>query len=203
MIVFEIQDVADVGPAPAVDRLILVAHHGDAAGAVGQEAHEAVLHVVGVLELVHEHVIEKLGQGGAAGQSALHSVERREQQAAEVDGAGGAEALFVQGGRPCPPPRRNSRPRDTGRAGALVLRAIDHGEHLAHGKGLLGHLHVGQHARHQSARIVVVVDDEFLANANGRRRIGAAGARRCRGRCPATCRGCRGRGRRTVSRRAL
>ena len=41
-------------------------------------------------------------------------------------------------------------------------------EYLAHGKGLFGHLHVAEHARHQPARIVVVVDHEFLANADGR-----------------------------------
>ena len=61
VVALEVEDVADVGAAPAVDRLILVADDGDAAGAPRQAAHQPVLHAVGVLELVDQHVIEALG----------------------------------------------------------------------------------------------------------------------------------------------
>ena len=38
-----------------------------------QEAHQPVLHAVGVLELVDQHVVEALGQLGAAGLSGIIS----------------------------------------------------------------------------------------------------------------------------------
>ena len=168
VVAFEIQDVADVGPAPAVDRLILVADDGDAARAVGQKTHEAVLHVVGVLKFVDEHMIEKLGQGRGSRAVGLAQVERREQQAAEVDRAGGGQALFVQTVGLAHDFVEVVARGILIRGGALVFRAIDHREHLADGKGLFGNFHIGQHARHEPARIVVVVDDEFLADADGR-----------------------------------
>ena len=62
MVTLEIEDVADVGPPPAVDGLVLVAHHRDAACAAREEPHQAVLHTVGVLELVDQNVIEAFGQ---------------------------------------------------------------------------------------------------------------------------------------------
>ena len=54
-------DVLDLGVAPAVDRLLRVADHGDVAEAVGGEQPDEVeLDAVGVLELVDEQVAEPL-----------------------------------------------------------------------------------------------------------------------------------------------
>ena len=51
-IVFEIEDVADVGAAPFVDRLILVADHADISGSCRERLHQQVLHAIGVLVLI-------------------------------------------------------------------------------------------------------------------------------------------------------
>ncbi len=60
VVALEVQDVADIGRAPGVDRLIGVAHNADVAVAAGQQPRELVLRHVGVLELVDQHVEEAL-----------------------------------------------------------------------------------------------------------------------------------------------
>ena len=50
------QDVVEVGAAPAVDPLVLVAHGGEVAVAARELVHQPQLGVVGVLELVDQEV---------------------------------------------------------------------------------------------------------------------------------------------------
>ncbi len=57
-ILLEAQDVADLGPAPRIDRLVVIADAGDVAVALGQEAQPKILGDVGVLILVHQEVPE-------------------------------------------------------------------------------------------------------------------------------------------------
>ena len=57
-IALEIQNIADVRPAPAIDRLVLVAHHAHVAVHLGEQPHQLVLTAVGVLILVHHHVAQ-------------------------------------------------------------------------------------------------------------------------------------------------
>ena len=52
-IALEVEDVADIRPAPAVDGLVLVADHGDVVAIAGQQAHQIVLAAIGVLIFVH------------------------------------------------------------------------------------------------------------------------------------------------------
>src|SRR5262249_39481177 len=54
----EEDEVADVGAAPAVDRLVVVADGADLGAAAGEELEEAVLRAVRVLELVDHQVLE-------------------------------------------------------------------------------------------------------------------------------------------------
>ena len=51
----------DLGAAPAVDRLVVVAHHAQVAMAGGQGLDDAVLAAVGVLVLVDQQVVEPAG----------------------------------------------------------------------------------------------------------------------------------------------
>ena len=95
MVPLEVEDVADIGPPPAVDGLILVAHHRDAAGAAREETHQAVLHAVGVLELVDQNVIEPLGQRGSHRAVGAAQAQGPEQKAAEVHRVGRGQALLV------------------------------------------------------------------------------------------------------------
>ena len=59
-VLLELADVADVGAAEGVDRLILVAHHRQVAVLLGQDRDQLELGVVGVLVLVDHHVAEGL-----------------------------------------------------------------------------------------------------------------------------------------------
>ena len=59
VVVLELEDVADVGAAPRVDRLVVVADHGEVAVLAGEQVGDAVLGVVGVLVLVDHHVAER------------------------------------------------------------------------------------------------------------------------------------------------
>ena len=56
----EVEDVLDVGPAEGVDALAVIAHHGDVLMPRRQGLHDAVLHGVRVLVLVHQQVLEAL-----------------------------------------------------------------------------------------------------------------------------------------------
>src|SRR5690606_29832877 len=62
----ELVDVLGVGAAPGVDRLVVVAHAGDAAALAGEGFQQAVLRVVGVLVFVHQQVAQALAPGVAA-----------------------------------------------------------------------------------------------------------------------------------------
>ncbi len=63
----EVEDVAHRGGAEGVDGLRVVADAGDARAVRAQQADDVGLQRVGVLELVHEHVVETLAHAGAAG----------------------------------------------------------------------------------------------------------------------------------------
>ncbi len=90
----EVEQVARLGAAPAVDRLVVVADHGQVARVSGQVPHQPVLHQVGVLELVDQDVAETSRQlrphVGVVGQ-----VEHLEQQVVEVDRVLAGQPLAV------------------------------------------------------------------------------------------------------------
>ena len=56
----EFEDVADVSTPEPVDRLVAVAHHADIAVPGSQQHDQFILHDVGVLVLVDQHVLEAL-----------------------------------------------------------------------------------------------------------------------------------------------
>ena len=56
VVALEIEDVADVGAAPAVDRLVLVADHAQISRSRGERLHDQVLDAVGVLVLVDQQM---------------------------------------------------------------------------------------------------------------------------------------------------
>ncbi len=97
IVLLEVEDVADVGAAPGVDRLVRVAHHAQVAVLAGELVHQLVLHAVGVLVLVHQHVLpaaavvlEHLGE-------ALEELHGLQQQVAEVEGVRVGEQALVGG----------------------------------------------------------------------------------------------------------
>ncbi len=100
-VALEIEDVADVGAAPAIDGLILVTHHADVLVGLGEQAHQVVLAAIGVLVFVDhdefETAIHLEAQIGVVGEQP-HGFE---QQVVEIERVGLAQAafvLFVDGG---------------------------------------------------------------------------------------------------------
>ena len=82
--VLELEDVADVGAAEAVDRLRVVADDHQVAVLAGEQLQPPVLGVVGVLVLVDEHVAEAGRVALADLGEQLEHVDRADQQVVEV-----------------------------------------------------------------------------------------------------------------------
>src|ERR1019366_3195771 len=95
VVVFEIQDVPDIGAAPAIDRLVFVAHHADIAMLFGQQAHEVVLGAVGVLILVDHDVAQPPVVSFAGGVVMLEQAHGLQQQVVEIEGVGVVQGLLV------------------------------------------------------------------------------------------------------------
>ena len=95
-VVLEVEDVADVGAAEAVDRLVVVADHRDVAVLLGEQLQPAVLGAVGVLVLVDQHVAERAAVALAHLVEQLEQVHAAEQQVVEVHRVGGVQARLVE-----------------------------------------------------------------------------------------------------------
>ena len=91
----KVEDIAEIGAAPTVDRLILVAHHADVAVLLGKQAHQLVLAAVGVLILVDHDVVEASIPGFACGVVVTQQANGLQQQIVEIERIGIAQRLFV------------------------------------------------------------------------------------------------------------
>ena len=92
----ELEDVADVGAAELVDRLVGVAHDADVAVLLAQQHDQLVLGPVGVLVLVDQHVLEAAaGSRRARRGCCWNSSHGLDQQVVEVHGAGPLQAGLV------------------------------------------------------------------------------------------------------------
>ena len=94
-VLLEFQYVADVRAAPAVDGLVVVAHHAQVAAPVGEQLDQHILGVVGILILVHQHITEA---GAVAFQHRgmiRQQLEGLDQQIIKVQGVEGLQAGFV------------------------------------------------------------------------------------------------------------
>ena len=58
IILFKVQNIANIRPAPAVNALVRIAHHAQIAVLAGQKLCQKILHMVGILILVHHDVIK-------------------------------------------------------------------------------------------------------------------------------------------------
>ena len=94
VILLEVKDVADVGPTPGVDRLVVVAHDHEVLALGGEQLADLVLGAVGVLVLVHRDVgkavLVALEDVGVVAQQLVGVHE----QVIEVHGVGALEALL-------------------------------------------------------------------------------------------------------------
>ena len=85
-VLLELEDVADVGAAPGVDALVLVADGADVFRFAGQQLHQLVLGAVGVLVLVDEQVAVAALVALADFAGDLEQAHGFEQQVVEVEG---------------------------------------------------------------------------------------------------------------------
>ena len=96
-VMLEAQDVADLGAAPAVDRLVVVADAGEVLVRLGEQAQPEILRDVGVLVLVdQEHAEAALIVGEDVGLGAEQG-EAVQQEVAEVAGVQRQQPLLVGG----------------------------------------------------------------------------------------------------------
>ena len=91
----EIQDVANVRAAPAVDRLVLVSHHAQVLPELRQQPHQFVLGPVGVLILVDHQVLEAPVVGFAYRLVVLEQPDGFEQEIVEIERGRLPQAVLV------------------------------------------------------------------------------------------------------------
>ena len=129
-IVLEAQDVVDLGAAPAIDRLVVVADAAQVLARLGEQPQPEILGDVGVLVLVDQHVAEAvlvlLQNVGVLAPEA----QAFEQEVAEIGGVEGLQPLLVGAVEPA----ALAVGEGAGLAGghllgaeAAVLPAVDHG----------------------------------------------------------------------------
>ena len=85
-VLLEAQDVADLGAAPPVDRLVVVADAADVRRALGEQAQPEILRDVGVLILVDQDVAEPAMIEGEDIRMRLPQGDAMHHEIAEIDG---------------------------------------------------------------------------------------------------------------------
>ncbi len=94
-VALEVEDVADVGAAPGVDRLIRVADDAEVPVLPRQLVHQLVLHPVRVLVLVDQHVLPALAVVAQHLGKALEELGGLEDQVAKIEGVGFGENVLI------------------------------------------------------------------------------------------------------------
>ncbi len=163
-IALEAQDVADLGAAPGVDRLIVVADAAEIAMPLRQQPQPQILRDIGVLVLVDQDVAEAMlivredvGAGGENG-------EVVQQQIAEIGGVQRHQPLLIE-----PEERRGAAVghlsavigRHLVRRQAAVLPALEGGEQRARRPALLVDALGERDLLHQAQLVVSVEDGEI------------------------------------------
>ena len=170
IVVLEVEDVADVGAPPLVDRLVAVADDAHVAMLGGEQPDDAVLRAVRVLVLVDEHVAPEAAVVGEDVRNLGEEADHQQQQVVEVDGARLAQPLLVAR----VDERRFLLPRPP-----RVAQRLGHGDHLVlevrdavHGgarrERAVGQLTLLQAVLHERQAIVLVVDREVRRQAQVR-----------------------------------
>ncbi len=163
--VLELDDVGDVGAAPAVDGLVEVAHRAHLVVLTGDHHHQVVLGAVGVLVLVDQDVAEPAAVALQHVGEAAEQVDGDHQQVVEVHGRGSQQALLVSGVHLGDAPVEDG---DGARRERLEVDKVGLGRRdgTLHGAGrdLLGvDPQLLLHLLHQPAAVGVVVDGERAA----------------------------------------
>ena len=94
-IFLELQNVADVRASPGINRLVLVADGADVVVRPGKHPHELILRTIGVLILIHQHVLKAAVVVFADRGHCFQQTYGFEQQVVEIQGVGLEQLLAV------------------------------------------------------------------------------------------------------------
>jgi hypothetical protein len=158
--------VFDFRTAPAVDRLVVVADDVGDAGRTRQHPHPFVLHGIGVLELVDEHVSETRPIVLAESRCFPQDLAAAQQQLRKVDHAVATTGLLVRLVQPEHlPPRRIAVVLEVLGSQALVLLLVDEPRDLARHPARVVEVQATDDLLDQSLLILAVEDLESLRQA--------------------------------------
>ena len=171
VIALEVEDVADVGAAPGVDRLVVVAHHADVLVPRAEGLDPQILGTVRVLVFVDVEVAPAALIALQHGGRLVEEPHGLEQEVVEVERGGRAQPGLVapiQPGDLAFPMRMRVLGQKVG-VDHLVLRARDRAQDGARFV-LAGDRQVvlAQDLLHERLLVVHVVDDEMRIDTDGR-----------------------------------
>ena len=163
-VLLEVQYVAQVRAAPAVDGLVVVAHHAQVVPVPGQQPHQHVLGRVGVLVFVHQYVAELVPVIVQHRGMLCQQHQRLDQQIVEVQRVVAPQRLLVEpvglvqlaaaeiALRFLQPLRGGQQP---------VLRVGDHRLDLLGREFLVRQVQLLRHGAYDGHAVVLVVDGEL------------------------------------------
>ena len=160
-VLLETQDVRDLGAAPRIDRLVVVADAAQISPRLGKQLQPFVLALVGVLIFVDEQIAEAVAVPAQDVGVGAKDAQHVEQQVAKIAGVQGLQALLIL---------RIELGAATGREGfgfsgvdllgspAAILPAVDEAGELTRGPALLVEAG-GLDQLLQDAQLIVGVED--------------------------------------------
>ena len=95
IVLAEVEDVADIGAAEAIDRLVVVSDHRHIAMLRGEQVHQHVLRPVGVLVLVDKDMAKAVAPLGQRLGVCLVKLDELHDQVVEVEAAGQPQHLLI------------------------------------------------------------------------------------------------------------
>ena len=167
----EIEDVSNVGAAPAVDRLVVVADDCQIVVCRRERLDPEVLRTVGVLVLVHVEIAPTLLVLLERRRRLFEQPDSFQQEIVEVESVRSAKRVAILPGQPRhldQGARGDPHRRDLGRVHHVVLGSADRTEDRL-GPGLAFCLHplLAQDLLHERDLVVRVVDQEPTVQADG------------------------------------
>ena len=160
VIFLEAQQVAVIGAAPGVDGLVGVADHEDVAVEGGHMLEQLVLRQVGILELIHQHVLEAPGVPFTHGLVRLEEHGDPEEQVVEIHAVVGQQQLLVAAVDTLDHLVAVGLDGVIVRLDQLVLGVRDGSEHPLRLVALLIHVQVLQGTLDQADLVIIVEDDK-------------------------------------------
>jgi hypothetical protein len=169
VVAFELEDVREVRAAPAVDRLVGIAHREEVAAVAGDRVGDGELGLVRVLVLVDQQLLEAFPRRGADVLVALQEQRRAQQQIVEVERLRPRQRLLIGPPEPderaLPPIHRDLGELIHGLEGVLAI--ADRVQGLRRVPLAGGDLGLGDRPLHGLPLVGGVEDREVLREARG------------------------------------